>query len=255
MADKLNDRFGLIPPQLAALPDLGALPCMPPCPASGQYFVQLAFHQWGSLRDASRGGVAAVIHPEIFPNTPALCALLSFASMTLEPRELPAFTADQPRGSRQENVGGSGSFSLFALLVLLTSVALFLVVNEWSSLAAFIGTLLVAPALVRTTILTDRQLRSGRPWSVLEKSRAFAWSLLIVLATALVALVAFILVSLLFGGLGLLFGWAIGIQGLEVDTAVVGTAGGMIWGMGAALLTATYLVWKYWFPEEQLPVQ
>lgn len=176
--------------------------------------------------------------------------------MTLpEPRDLPAFAADQPRRGRPENVGGSGSFSLFALLVLLTSIALFLVVNEWSSLAAFIGTLLVAPALVRTTILADRRLHSGRSWSVLEKSRSFAWSLLIVLATALVALIAFMLVSLLFGGLGLLFGWAIGIEGLEVDTAVVGTAGGMIWGMGAALLTATYLVWKYWFPEEQLSAE
>lgn len=80
--------------------------------------------------------------------------------------------------------------------------------------------------------------------------QSFAWSLLAVLATALVALLAFALVSLLFGVLGLLFGWAMGIEGLEVDSAVVGTAGGMIWGMGAALLTATYLVWRYWFPEE-----
>jgi hypothetical protein len=168
-----------------------------------------------------------------------------------EPRDLPAFAADQPRASRPESIGGSGSFSLFSLLVLLTSIALFLMVNEWNSLAAFLGTLLVAPALVRTTILADRRLRSGHPWSVMGKVRSFAWSLLVVVATALVALVAFMLVSLLFGGLGLLFGWAIGIEGLEVDTAVVGTAGGMIWGMGAALLVATYLVWRYWFPESE----
>jgi hypothetical protein len=167
-----------------------------------------------------------------------------------EPRDLPAFASDQPRAKRAGPVGGSSSFSLFSLMVLLTSVAFFLVVNEWNSLVAFIGTLLVAPALVRTTILADRRLRSGQPWSVLEKLQSFAWSLLVVLATALVSLLAFALVSLLFGVLGLLFGWAMGIEGLEVDSAVVGTAGGMIWGMGAALLTATYLVWRYWFPEE-----
>jgi hypothetical protein len=148
-----------------------------------------------------------------------------------EPRDLPAFASDQPRAKRAGPVGGSSSFSLFSLMVLLTSVAFFLVVNEWNSLVAFIGTLLVAPALVRTTILADRRL-------------------LVVLATAFVSLLAFALVSLLFGVLGLLFGWAMGIEGLEVDSAVVGTAGGMIWGMGAALLTATYLVWRYWFPEE-----
>lgn len=170
-----------------------------------------------------------------------------------EPRDLPAFTADQPQASRRQvPVGGGASFSLFSLLVLLTGVALFLVVNDWSRLAAFIGTLLVAPALIRTTILADRKLREGRPWSVAEKVRSFAWSLLIAVATGLVALAAFVFVSLAFGLLGLLFGWAMGIEGLEVDSAVVGTAGGMIWGMGAALLTATYVVWRYWFPEEPL---
>jgi hypothetical protein len=152
--------------------------------------------------------------------------------------------------ARPEKSGGAGSFSLFSLMVLVTLVALFFVVHEWSSLAAFLGTLLVAPALVRTTVLADRKYRAGQPWTIAEKIRVFGTSLGVVLITALVAAVAFLLVSLLFGALGLVFGWAMGIQGLEVDTAVVGTAGGMIWGMAAALLTVTYIAWRYWFPEE-----
>jgi hypothetical protein len=95
----------------------------------------------------------------------------------------------------------------------------------------------------------------GQPWSVLQQFRSLAGSLLIVSVTGLAGLLAFILVSLFFGLIGLLFGWAMGIEGLEFDSAVVGTAGGLVWGMGGALLTVTYIAWKYWFPEEETPAQ
>jgi hypothetical protein len=87
----------------------------------------------------------------------------------------------------------------------------------------------------------------------MQRIRAFAESLLIVFVTGLAGLIAFVLVSLLFGLIGLLFGWAMGIEGLRFDSAVVGTAGGMVWGMGGALLTVTYVAWRYWFPEEETP--
>lgn len=166
-----------------------------------------------------------------------------------EPDRAPAFTADEPRAPVAEKSGGAGSFSLFSLLVLLSGVGLFLGIYEWNRLAALAATLVTAPAMVRTAVLSDRVLRLGQPWSVLERCRSFAGSLVIVLLTGCAGLLAFIAVSLLFGLIGLLLGWAMGIEGLEVDSAVVGTAGGMIWGMGGALLVVTYVAWRYWFPE------
>jgi hypothetical protein len=172
-----------------------------------------------------------------------------------EPQHLPGYAADtpQPQPNRQSSTGGG--FSLFALLVLLTCIGLFLGIYEWNRFAALASTLLVAPALIRTTVLADHQRRIGQPWSVLQRFRSLAGSLLIVLVTGLAGLLAFILVSLFFGLLGLLFAWAMGIEGLEFDSAVVGTAGGLVWGMGGALLTVTYIACKYWFPEEETPAQ
>lgn len=144
---------------------------------------------------------------------------------------------------------------MFALLVLLTCIGLFLGIYEWNRLLALGATLVVAPALIRTTVLADRQRRMGEPWSVAQRFRSFGGSLLIVIATGLAGLLAFLLVSLLFGLIGLLFGWAMGLEGLEFDSAVVGTAGGMVWGMGGSLLTVTYLAWRYWFPEEETAAQ
>ena len=167
-----------------------------------------------------------------------------------DPDRAPAFTADEPRAVAVEKSGGAGSFSLFSLLVLISGVALFLAVYEWNRLAALAATLLTAPALIRTAVLADRALRRSQPWSVMQRFQSFAGSLVIVLLTTCVGFLAFIAVSLLFGLIGLCLGWAMGIEGLEVDSAVVGTAGGMIWGMGAALLVGTYLAWRYWFPEE-----
>lgn len=172
-----------------------------------------------------------------------------------EPQRLPGYVADSSQvESRPQPPAGSG-YSLFALLVLLTCIAVFLGVYEWNRFLALASTLIVAPALIRTTVLADRQRRMGQPWSVWQRLRSFGGSLLIVQATGCAGLAAFLLVSLLFGLIGLLFGWAMGIEGLEFDSAVVGTAGGMVWGMGAALLAVTYVAWRYWFPEDETPAQ
>lgn len=172
-----------------------------------------------------------------------------------EPQRLPKYAADTPQVQPKTQPSAGGGVSLFALLVLLTCIGLFLGIYEWNRFLALASTLLVAPALIRTTVLADRQRRLGKPWTVLERFRSFAGSLLIVLITGLAGLFAFVLVSLFFGLIGLLFGWAMGIEGLEFDSAVVGTAGGMVWGMGGALLTVTYVAWRYWFPEEETPAQ
>lgn len=172
-----------------------------------------------------------------------------------EPQRVPRYAADSPQPQRNRQSTSGGGFSLFALLVLLTFIGMFLGIYEWNRFAALASTLLVAPALIRTTVLADRQRRMGQPWSVLQQFRSLAGSLLIVSVTGLAGLLAFILVSLFFGLIGLLFGWAMGIEGLEFDSAVVGTAGGLVWGMGGALLTVTYIAWKYWFPEEETPAQ
>jgi hypothetical protein len=172
-----------------------------------------------------------------------------------EPQRVPGYAADSPQPHRHVQSSTGGGFSLFALLVMLTCIGMFLGIYEWNRLAAIASTLLVAPALIRTTVLADRQRRMGQPWSVMQRFQSLTGSLLVVLLTGLAGLLTFILVSLFFGLIGLLFGWAMGIEGLEFDSAVVGTAGGLVWGMGGALLTVTYIGWKYWFPEEETPAQ
>lgn len=172
-----------------------------------------------------------------------------------EPQRVPGYATDSPQPQRKGQSSTGGGFSLFALLVLLTCIGMFLGIYEWNRFAALASTLVVAPALIRTTVLADRQRRTGQPWRILQRFRSFAGSLLIVLVTGLAGFVSFMLVSLFFGLIGLLFGWAMGIEGLEFDSAVVGTAGGLVWGMGGALLTVTYVAWKYWFPEEETPAQ
>lgn len=172
-----------------------------------------------------------------------------------EPQSVPGYAADTPQRQRSRQPSTGSGFSLFALLVLLTCIGLFLGIYEWNRFAALASTLLVAPSLIRTTVLADRQRRIGQPWSVLQRFRSFAGSLLIVLITGFAGVLAFMVVSLFFGLIGLLFGWAMGIEGLEFDSAVVGTAGGMVWGMGGALLTVTYIAWRYWFPEEETAAQ
>lgn len=172
-----------------------------------------------------------------------------------EPQRLPGYAADTPEAPRKPESSAGSGFSLFALLVLLTCIGLFLGIYEWNRFLALASTLMVAPALIRTTVLADRQRRLGKPWTLVERFRSFAGSLLMVLLTGLAGLLAFVLVSLIFGLIGLLFGWAMGIEGLEFESAVVGTAGGIVWGMGGALLTVTYVAWRYWFPEEETPAQ
>ena len=124
-----------------------------------------------------------------------------------EQEQRPSYVSDAPPAPRSLSRSSAGSgFSLFSLLVLLTCIGLFFGIYEWSRWAALAATFWVAPALIRTTVLADRQRRQGEPWAIVDKALAFGSSLLVVLATGLVGLLAFVVVSLMFGLIGLLFG-------------------------------------------------
>jgi hypothetical protein len=47
----------------------------------------------------------------------------------------------------------------------------------------------------------------------------------------------------------MLFGSAVSNGDLSFDVAVVGTAGGMIWGMAGALLAIGYSAYSTWMPD------
>ena len=72
----------------------------------------------------------------------------------------------------------------------------------------------------------------------------------VVLLTVGLAVGAFLVVSLAFGVFGMLMSMMLGSASLSSDAAVIGTVGGMIWGVGGAVLATAYSICKLWFPEE-----
>jgi hypothetical protein len=142
----------------------------------------------------------------------------------------------------------SSSFSLRVLFFAVTAVAIFLGLYQLNSLAALLTTLIVAPALIRTTISSELHRRSGQPFLWTMRSRCFLVSIGLVLVTIFVGTVAFVFVSVVFGLFGLFLGFAAGVSDMAYDTAIVGTAGGMIWGMAGSGLAITFTIWKYWSP-------
>ena len=148
-----------------------------------------------------------------------------------------------------QNPSNSATFSLRVLFFAVTAIAFFLGLYQVNGLAALGATLIIAPALVRTTISAELHRRAGQPFSWTTRSQCFLTSVGFVLITFLAGAVAFVLVSILFGLFGLFLGFAAGVGEMAYDTAIVGTAGGMIWGMAGALLAVTFTVWKYWLPK------
>lgn len=146
----------------------------------------------------------------------------------------------------------STSFSLSTLLAIVTGVAVFLAVYRWNSSLALLGTLVLTPALIRTLIVADCLKRLDQPLGWRDHLNWMCGSILMVLSTLLAGAIAFLGVSVLCGCLGMLLGFAVGNGGLAIDTAIVGTAGGMIWGLGGGLLAITYFIWRFWLPPSVL---
>ena len=145
-------------------------------------------------------------------------------------------------------LAGNATISLRCLLQIVTGCGIFFAVLRFSPMAAIVGTIIIAPAIIRTGLASERYRNENQPFGLNRRLVVFAESLGVVLLTGLFAGSVFLIVSCLFGLLGMLFGSAVSDGDLSFDVAIVGTAGGMIWGMAGALLAIGYSAYSTWVP-------
>jgi hypothetical protein len=139
----------------------------------------------------------------------------------------------------------SGAFSLACMFQILTACCVFFACLKVSPLLAIIGTVVGTPALIRTGVASDLHRQSGKPFSWPNRLLCFLESIGIEMAIGLFAFLVFALISVLFGAIAVGFSLLYGVTDQLSDIAVVGTAGGMIWGFAGALL-AFGLTAKFW---------
>ncbi len=143
----------------------------------------------------------------------------------------------------------SASFSIQALFQITTACALFFACHRVSPILAIGVTAFVAPAIIRTGLISEMYRRNRLQFGLATRLTCFASSLGVVVLMTLLAGCVFVATSLLFGLFGMVVSTMVGSRELSADAAVVGTAGGMVWGMAAAMLAVGYVVVKTWLPK------
>ncbi len=138
--------------------------------------------------------------------------------------------------------------TLRALFQVVTCCCVFFAVLRFSPSLALTLTIVVAPALIRTAFVSEIMRRDGQSFTFQSRFRVFLSSVGLVLMTIGFAVVAFVLVSLVFGLLGMLFGFAISSTDYIVEAGIIGTVGGMIWGLAGAVFAVFFAMCKYWNP-------
>jgi hypothetical protein len=157
----------------------------------------------------------------------------------------------QRRGSGLEKISPA-SFSIKTLFQITTASALFFACLRISPILAIAITVFVAPAIIRTGLISEIYRRNDLPFGLATRLNYFVNSIGIVVLALTIGGVAFLSTSLLFGLFGMVFSTLVGSSELSTDAAVIGTAGGMVWGMAAAMLTIGFAVMKTWIPKRLL---
>ena len=99
----------------------------------------------------------------------------------------------------KKQLSNAASISLACLFQVLTACCIFFACLNFSPLLAMIGTIVTAPAIIRTGYAAELHLRAGKPFTWAQRIRCFLESGFIVLLTLMVAVTASSLISLLFG--------------------------------------------------------
>ena len=160
-----------------------------------------------------------------------------------------AVPANSQLGNYPASLAGGATISLRCLFQIVTGCAVFFAILRFSPIIAIVGTVFIAPAIIRTGLAAERYQLEGLPFGLKRRFIVFLESLSVVLLTAIFAGSVFLVISCLFGILGMLFGSAVSNGDLSFDVAVVGTAGGMIWGMAGARLAIGYSAYSTWMPD------
>ena len=133
-------------------------------------------------------------------------------------------------------------------MLMLSACCVFFAVLKVSPMAAFFITIFVAPALIRTAWSSDLHRRNKEEFQWRSRLGCFAESFGIVLVTYLIGAAAFVLVVIVFGLLGMLFGLMVSAD-LWFDSAVMGVTGGVVWGLAGAMFAILLTATRIWPPK------
>jgi hypothetical protein len=150
--------------------------------------------------------------------------------------------------SQTTPVRNPSTFTLRLLMQVVTGTAVFLGIYRLYPMAAIVACAIIAPAIVRTAWMSEQKSQLGEPFSFADRTHCLLQSLLIVIMAGVAGLLAFAAVSMAFGILAVLFGSSSGLEDMAFDAAVLGTIGGMTWGMAAFLLVSFGIMaysWKW----------
>ena len=153
-----------------------------------------------------------------------------------------------PVASPSISFSRNNTITLRCLFQIVTGCCIFFAVLRFSPLVAVIGTIMIAPAIIRTGLAAElyRQAKTNFNWR--RRIYVFFESLGVVLLTLVFAVSVFAIISCLFGIMCMMFGMAVSQGDISFDAAIVGTAGGMIWGMAGAILAVGYSAYRTWMP-------
>ena len=149
---------------------------------------------------------------------------------------------------RAATMPNSASLSLLCLFQVLTACCVFFACLRISPSLTLFGTILISPAIIRTAWASDLYRRRRKKFCWKTRLSFFLGSLGVVVTTISLGGLVFSLICLVFALLGLLFGLMVSTD-LILEAAVVGTAGGMIWGMAGALLAVAFTATRIWTPQ------
>ncbi len=146
-----------------------------------------------------------------------------------------------------------GAVSLACMFQILTACCIFFALLKISPILAIVTTAVATPAIIRTGRASDLHHRAGKAFGWSNRAYCFVESVGIEFVTLTLSLLAFAIVSMFFGAIAVMF--ALMYQGTDSlsDVAVVGTAGGMIWGFAGAILTVGMTA-KLWAIKSHLSV-
>ena len=161
----------------------------------------------------------------------------------------PGFSPSAPA-----SVGGGGrnSISLACLFQIVTACGVFFACLQVSAVLAIVGTVVIAPAVIRTGLLCELQRRNQDPLDMMIRINFFVSSLWTVIVTAVFSFSVFVLVSLLFGVAAALVSIMAGASNMSLDAAIVATAGGMVWGIAGGILATVIFVMRTWIPKHMI---
>ena len=159
---------------------------------------------------------------------------------------MPQTTSQSINNPTSPVISGAQPVSLKTLFQVVTCCCVFFAVLRFSPLLALIFTLILAPSLIRTAYVAECFRQKDQPLNLKSRMKVFSKAIGEVLLTMLAGFSAFVIVSLGFGLLGLLFGFAVAQSDFLFEAGIIGTVGGMIWGMAGAFLTMVFFMVRFW---------